>query len=69
VPRRALMLEDGESYVFLARGDSVVRTQVRVGATEGDRAQVLAGLATGDRIVTVGQGGLKTGSKIKVVSF
>lgn len=69
VPRRALMLEDGESYVFVARGDSVVRTQVQVGATEGDRAQIMAGLTNGDRIVTVGQGGLKTGSKIKVVSF
>jgi len=69
VPRRALMLEDGESYVFVARGDSVVRTRVTVGATEGERAQVMAGLAVGDRIITVGQGGLKTGSKIKVVSF
>ncbi len=69
VPRRALMLEDGESYVFVARGDSVVRTQVQVGATEGDRAQIMAGITTGDRIVTVGQGGLKTGSRIKVVSF
>lgn len=69
VPRRALMLEDGESYVFVAQGDSVVRTRIQVGATEGDRAQVLAGLVTGDRIVTVGQGGLKTGSRIKVVSF
>jgi multidrug efflux pump subunit AcrA (membrane-fusion protein) len=63
------MLEDGESYVFVARGDSVVRTRVTVGATEGERAQVMAGLAVGDRIITVGQGGLKTGSRIKVVSF
>jgi RND family efflux transporter MFP subunit len=69
VPRRALMLEDGENYVFVARGDSVVRTRVQVGATEGDRAQVMAGLDPGQRIVTVGQGGLKTGSKIKVVRF
>jgi RND family efflux transporter MFP subunit len=69
VPRRALMLEDGESYVFVARGDSVVRTTVQVGATDGDRTQVLAGLVPGDRIVTVGQGGLKTGSKIKAVRF
>jgi membrane fusion protein (multidrug efflux system) len=69
VPRRAVLLEDGESYVFVARGDSVVRTRIQVGASEGERSQVLAGLAAGDRIVTVGQGGLKTGSRIKVVSF
>jgi multidrug efflux pump subunit AcrA (membrane-fusion protein) len=47
----------------------VVRTTVQVGATDGDRTQVLAGLVPGDRIVTVGQGGLKTGSKIKAVRF
>jgi membrane fusion protein (multidrug efflux system) len=69
VPRRALMLEDGESYVFVARGDSVVRTSVTVGASDGDHSQVLTGLVPGDRIVTVGQGGLKTGSRIKPVHF
>jgi len=69
VPRRAVMLEDGESYVFVARGDSVVRTTVQPGATDGDRTQILTGLVPGDRIVTVGQGGLKTGSRIKPVRF
>jgi membrane fusion protein (multidrug efflux system) len=69
VPRRGVMSQDGESYVFVARGDSAVRVPVTVGAEEGERAQILSGLAAGDSVVTVGQGGLKQGSKIRVVSF
>jgi len=69
VPRRGILTEDGDPYVFVARGDSVVRVPVRMGAIEGEQAQVLAGLAAGERVVTVGQGGLKNGAKIKVVRF
>ncbi len=69
MPRRGILTEDGDPYVFVARGDSVVRVPVKVGATEGEQAQILAGLVAGDRVVTVGQGGLKPGAKIKVVRF
>lgn len=69
LPRRGVLDEDGEHYVFVARGDSVVRAAVTVGAVEDDTAQILAGLVPGDRVVTVGQGGLKPGAKIKPVSF
>jgi RND family efflux transporter MFP subunit len=67
LPRRGVMSEDGEDYVFVARGDSAVRVSVKVGAIENDTAQITAGLARGERVVTVGQGGLKQGSKIRVV--
>jgi len=69
VPRRGILSEDGESYVYVARGDSVVRAGVTLGATDGDIAQVIAGLVAGDRVVTVGQGGLKPGARIKVSTF
>ena len=67
LPRRGVMSEDGEDYVFVARGDSAVRMPVKLGAIENDTAQITTGLARGDRVVTVGQGGLKQGSKIRVV--
>ena len=67
LPRRGVLSEDGEDYVFVARGDSAVRTPVKVGAIENDTAQITTGLARGERVVTVGQGGLKQGSKIRVV--
>lgn len=67
LPRRALLSEDGDDFVFRAAADSVNRVKVRVGAISGDTVQILAGIAPGDSVVTVGQGGLKQGSKIKPV--
>jgi len=67
LPRRGVVSEDGEDYVFVARGDSAVRVPVKIGAIENDTAQITTGLARGDRVVTVGQGGLKQGSKIRIV--
>jgi len=67
VPRRALLSEDGDDFVFLARADSVNRVKVNVGAVSGDTVQILAGITPGDSVVTVGQGGLKQGSKIRPV--
>jgi membrane fusion protein, multidrug efflux system len=67
LPRRASLNEDGEDFVFVARGDTAARVTVKLGAVSGDAAQVLAGLAPGDSVVTVGQGGLKQGSRIKSV--
>jgi RND family efflux transporter MFP subunit len=69
LPRRGVLTEDGESYVFVARGDSVEKVAVSLGAVENDTAQILSGISEGDRIVTVGQGGLKPGSKIKPVTL
>lgn len=69
VPRRSLLQEDGDDYVFVARGDSAVRVRVDLGAIEGDTAQILGGLAPGERVVTVGQGGLKQGARIKPVAL
>lgn len=69
LPRKALITEDGDSFVFVAQGDSVDRVAIEVGAISGDTAQVLAGLVPGAKVVTVGQGGLKQGARIKAVAF
>jgi membrane fusion protein (multidrug efflux system) len=69
LPRRGILTEDGENYVFVAQGDSAVKVSISLGAVEGDTAQVLAGLTASDMVVTIGQGGLKTGMKIKAVTF
>ncbi len=69
LPRKGVLNEDGEDYVFIARGDSVQRVAVAIGAVEGDTAEILRGLREGDNVVTVGQGGLKPGAKIKPVSL
>lgn len=68
-PKKAVVTEDGDAFVFVAAGDSVNRVPVKVGAIAGDTAQILAGVSPGQRVVSVGQGGLKQGSRIKAVAF
>ena len=69
LPKKAVVTEDGDAFVFVAAGDTVNRVPVRMGAISGDTAQILAGLAPGQKVVSVGQGGLKQGSRIKAVAF
>jgi membrane fusion protein, multidrug efflux system len=69
LPRRAMLEEDGEHYVFVAHGDTVAKAIIQLGAASGDTAQVLAGLVEGDSVITVGQGGLKQGARIKPVKL
>jgi membrane fusion protein (multidrug efflux system) len=69
VPRRGVLSEDGDTFVFVARGDSAVRVPIRLGVEDRDTVQVVQGLAAGDRVVTVGHGGLKQGARIKAATL
>jgi len=68
VPKRALVPEGAETYVYRAVADSVLKVLVDVGATAEDLVEVTEGLEAGDRVVLVGQGALKTGSKIREIA-
>jgi HlyD family secretion protein len=43
--------DDGASYVFVVRQDTVERRAVQVGGIDGDRLEIRAGLRRGDRVV------------------
>jgi RND family efflux transporter MFP subunit len=51
VDRSALLMRDGRSYVFRVEGSVARRTPVRVGALVDERAEILSGVAEGDRVV------------------
>lgn len=65
IPKRALVPEGGETYVYRAVADSVIKLPVTTGITDDRLVEVLSGLEPGDRVVEVGQGGLKSGTKIR----
>jgi len=67
IPRRSLISDAGDLYVYLAEADSVRKLLVSVGYQDEYFAEVLSGLELGDSVVVVGTGGLRTGTKIKVV--
>lgn len=68
VPKLALREEGGETYVYRCEADSVVKVRVQTGYVNGTNAEVLVGLENGDRVVTVGHGGLKHGTRVRDVA-
>jgi len=66
VPRPAIKTIGPDNYAFVLRGDTVERRAVRLGGTDGDRVEVLAGLQSGDRVVLSPPAALADGSKVTV---
>lgn len=67
VPRRSVVSDAGERYVFVAEADTVRQAEVTVGYEDEEYAEILSGIAEGDTVVTAGVGGIRTGSKVKVL--
>jgi len=51
VPKSAVRVTDGASYVFVLRQDTVERRAVQTAGADGDRLEVTAGLSGGERVV------------------
>lgn len=68
VPKLALVEEGGLRSVFVAEGDSARKVEVRTGLSDEDAVEVLDGLREGALVVTMGQGGLRSGSRIEVLN-
>jgi membrane fusion protein (multidrug efflux system) len=60
--------EAGEKYVFLLNKDLVVRRTVQVGFTDDTNAEILNGIASGNTVVTAGQGSLRDGAHAEIVA-
>lgn len=67
VPRRSVLADAGDHFVFVAAADSVRKVGVGVGYEDETHAEITRGLSLGDSVVTAGTGGIREGSKIKVV--
>jgi len=55
IPAAAVIDDGGRPTVFVMEGgESFYKRVVRLGARDGDRVQVLAGVAPGERVVSAG---------------
>lgn len=66
VPKSAVRRENGASYVFVVRQETVERRAVQTGDTDGDRLEVRAGLKGGDRVVVSPPADLAEGTEIVI---
>jgi RND family efflux transporter MFP subunit len=66
VPPGALLHEAGRAYLFVqVEGEGFERRMVQLGARDGDRIAVVAGLKSGDRVVTRGAYDIQLASAAK----
>lgn len=67
VPKKAIVYDDGFPHVFVVNDSTATRVRLDVGFEDSDNLEVLEGTKAGDRIVVVGQNGLKDQAKIRVI--
>lgn len=67
VPKLALVEEGGLRSVFVAAADTVRKVEVTTGLYDETHVEVVGGLEEGWDVVTLGRGGLRTGSRIEIV--
>lgn len=69
LPQSAVVRREGFAYVFrLEAGDRVAQTKVALGRQQGERIEVVSGLAAGEQVVESGVGFLAGGDLVKVVA-
>jgi RND family efflux transporter MFP subunit len=66
VPKNAVRSENDKSYVFVVRQETVERRAIQTGGADGDRVEVIAGLAAGDRVVVTPPPELAEGARIVI---
>lgn len=67
VPRVAVMEDEAGDSVFVVRDGEVERRRVETGFVWRDELQIAAGLDDDERVVTVGQAGLRDGARVEVI--
>ena len=66
IPAVAVTRTDGEAFVWVVRDNRVERRAVSVGAESEGQVEILAGVASGDELVSPVVPGLEDGGKIKL---
>ena len=67
VPKLALVEEGGLRSVFVAAADTVRKVEVTTGLYDETHIEVTSGLQEGWTVVTLGRGGLRTGSHVEIL--
>jgi membrane fusion protein (multidrug efflux system) len=68
VPRSAILDDAGETSVFVVEQQNAARRPVQTGYSNSGMVEIIAGLEDGDRVITVGQIGLKDGALVTIIN-
>ncbi|MGH9749600.1 MAG: efflux RND transporter periplasmic adaptor subunit [Candidatus Polarisedimenticolia bacterium] len=67
LPREAVIRDQLDTYVFVARDGVAEKRRVALGFEEAGRVEAISGIKPGEQVVVAGQGSLKDGAAVKVV--
>lgn len=67
LPRTAILDSDGEQSVYIVTGDKAEQRRITTGLANNGWIEVVEGLQGDEKVVVVGQAGLKSGTLVKVV--
>lgn len=67
IPKRALVYEGGERFVFTITNDRAVKRKLSGGFEDPDHVEATSGFEVGASVIVLGQNGLKDGSPVRVV--
>jgi RND family efflux transporter MFP subunit len=69
IPKTAVRAENGQSVVFVVRGDSTLeRRAIKAGSEDGGQLEIVAGLRPGERVVSPPSPALKDGVRVEIRS-
>ena len=67
VEAAAVQHEGEEAFVMIVKDDKKAHRQiVKLGLTDGERVEILSGVASGDRVIVKGQNGLPDGADVTI---
>ena len=67
VPKNAIVYDGEEQYVFAVRDSIAQRILLQPGYESAVEVEALINFSAGDRVITVGQNGLKDGARVRLV--
>jgi membrane fusion protein, multidrug efflux system len=68
LPKRAVVYEGGERYVFAVVDDRAVKRRLVAGFEDPQNIEAVSGFEIGTTVVVLGQNGLKDGSPVRMVN-
>jgi membrane fusion protein (multidrug efflux system) len=68
IPKNAILYDENMMYVFVVRGDQARKITLETGYSDTEFVESLSGIEAGEKVVVVGQTGLKEGTKVRLVN-
>lgn len=68
IPKRAVVYEGGERYVFVVDKNRAVKKKLTVGYDDPNNVEAVSGFDVGTTVIVLGQSGLKDGSMVRSVN-